>query len=439
MVLFFSKKRGLSQIDWAISLGIFLLFLVWFFIFVTPSLSSGGNTNSLVYLVEKGLDNYRWNVYKIPLFLNSEEEYPKSEFEPFFLDFSPNYGLNYTIYSNKNNQELYYDSALNGIVFLNKDNILDDENFIVGSTTKYSPEYSFYDIFSNNNRVGIRNSNFFADFSSGLISNFLYDYNLRVDDIEFLINDLELSDLGSYNVYESPIYVLYSTKTYSFNLSQFVFANNPGVYGFLDFFDLFGSNFDLEIKMRIFDYSDYYISNLNFGSLDYQNRICYNYSDSFINFYDDTSGFSLIFSEPVLFDFCLDFDEQNNYVDLSVSKSITNNLDYKFIFYDGDYSEAFNYKGVSRIRAGVFENLYGIKEEKLRKLNRENNLNEIFNYPYQNNFKIIINDAFTNEEILSIQTQDPDINSNVYAKEYFDFLLDEYGNLKRVVVNILTW
>ena len=50
------NKRGITQVDWAISLAIFLLFLVWFFIFTKPLHDPNSDYESLAEIV---LENFQ--------------------------------------------------------------------------------------------------------------------------------------------------------------------------------------------------------------------------------------------------------------------------------------------------------------------------------------------------------------------------------------------
>lgn len=437
---FFKQKRGLSQVDWAISLGIFMLFLVWFFMFAAPSFSAPETSDSLTYIIEQGLNDYKWNVYRTPIFLVSNQTYGSNVYEPFFASLYLTNNLNYTIYSDKLQKEIYFQNALEGIVFLYNSSLNNDQVWIVGSTEEYFVENDFYDLSSSMNKISIKNYNFFVDFVSGYPEKLLFNYDTRVDNIDYYVGGVAIEELDEAIYSTSPLFSLYKSSTNSFNMSQFVFANNPGLYNFIDVFDLFGNELDFKLDMDIYNYDNYFLNNSAFGNLDYENTICENFTNSFINFYDEDGGFVLIFSKPVLLEFCLFADESSNGVNLEISSKLTNNFNYKYVFYEGDYSRAFDFIGMSEVKSGVSENLYGLNLEKMMSLKSRNvDLKEIFMFPTNNDFQIIIKDALDEEELLNIQSAQIDSLSNVYAKEYSDFILDEFGKMRRVIVNVLTW
>ena len=65
-------KKGASQIDWIISLAIFMLYLAWFFVFIIPTFTSIETLESSANALEQKFrkESY-WNIDSIPLFVES--------------------------------------------------------------------------------------------------------------------------------------------------------------------------------------------------------------------------------------------------------------------------------------------------------------------------------------------------------------------------------
>jgi len=65
-------KKGLSYIDWSISLGIFVIFILLLFIMVIPSLDRGLDEDYLISLAETGFRGTAYHeIIKMPLFVSA--------------------------------------------------------------------------------------------------------------------------------------------------------------------------------------------------------------------------------------------------------------------------------------------------------------------------------------------------------------------------------
>lgn len=66
------NKKGLSYIDWSISLGIFVIFILLLFIMVVPSLDRGLDEDYLISLAETGFREFAYHeIIKMPLFVDA--------------------------------------------------------------------------------------------------------------------------------------------------------------------------------------------------------------------------------------------------------------------------------------------------------------------------------------------------------------------------------
>ena len=70
------NNKGLSYIDWSISIGIFVIFVLALFILVVPSLDRRLDENYLISIAETGFkENTYYTIYKLPLFIDSSSSY----------------------------------------------------------------------------------------------------------------------------------------------------------------------------------------------------------------------------------------------------------------------------------------------------------------------------------------------------------------------------
>ena len=88
------KKRGTSQVDWAISLALFLIYVIWFFIFVRPTFLQDNVQESLINIVEDNFkEDYKWTVSKLPIMIHTNIT---NTYEPIILDFPYSWEQNHS-------------------------------------------------------------------------------------------------------------------------------------------------------------------------------------------------------------------------------------------------------------------------------------------------------------------------------------------------------
>ena len=64
------SKRGLSYVDWVISLGTFLIAVIFIFILIRPQLEPKSEKQNLMQIIEDGFySETEWSVREIPLFI----------------------------------------------------------------------------------------------------------------------------------------------------------------------------------------------------------------------------------------------------------------------------------------------------------------------------------------------------------------------------------
>lgn len=66
-------KKGATHVDWAVSLGIFLIYLLSLLIIIRPGFTPLYTGDVLVSIIEDGLDKeVYWNITKVPLFVRMD-------------------------------------------------------------------------------------------------------------------------------------------------------------------------------------------------------------------------------------------------------------------------------------------------------------------------------------------------------------------------------
>ena len=82
------QKNGTVEVDWIVSLGIFLIFLTLFFFYLLPiTVEQPEAADVLLADIESNLrENATWYVQKVPLFIRSNISGVEPIVAPFLLD-----------------------------------------------------------------------------------------------------------------------------------------------------------------------------------------------------------------------------------------------------------------------------------------------------------------------------------------------------------------
>jgi hypothetical protein len=270
-----------------------------------------------------------------------------------------------------------------------------------------------------------------------------YNGILRFDNNLVKINGQRVG--GFINYSSKPIFSEFTFSTNSFNFSQFIFAGITGYYSYFNFFNKLYSLFTFENTLDIRSYDSYFIDNKRYGSMASSDIICGNLSDYYrreeyansITFYDDDGGVIFVYSKPVNLSFC----SSDEIIRLKVvNANMSSDFRYRAIFFDGNYEVSRLYLNEPIARVGLSQVLSGINSELLNSFNMTpSEARAYFGFPLQNDFRIVVYDYATQEYFFDYQTSNPDVASNIYAKERFDYILSKNGELKKVVVGFMTW
>ena len=108
--------KGASHIDWAISMGIFIIYILSLLIFVQPGLEETSDRTILLTILENGFKSYTYHdLEKTPLFINTSSSDGNYKFQIIFNNNFPFTGNeeDFTL-TDKDNSQVPFDLALNG-------------------------------------------------------------------------------------------------------------------------------------------------------------------------------------------------------------------------------------------------------------------------------------------------------------------------------------
>ncbi len=417
------KKRGSSQIDWIISLSLFLLYVGWFFVFIRPSINLGTSKDALVTIITNNFeDDSSWQLKKYPLFV----EYNLSGGrKPLMLDYNLNatdiYFVDYIPFTIWNNKLLFVANVTTGM-----------NTFWLIEGTNQTSQYGLEGLNIEPDRAVTENLTVYLD--DYLPDTLFYKGTELIESMSYKINDYSfVSDITNYT--DNGFAAFFSAGNPNFNHTAIVFSYSPEINNFIQLEQ--NTSYIMQITADIYDFDSYFSDNNHYGNFEYENDSqSMNYSFDYITIYSSNKYISMFFDNYVSFN----FTSYNSTLTLNIFMPISDNYHYRFVFHDGNYSEVKRASYSSQF--GAVDYLTGININNIT--TNYSYLKEIWGFPDDSNFQILVYDNSTAfhylspEPLYEIGTFTGQ-GKNVYSESEDKLALDENGNYQTISLLYRIW
>lgn len=326
------NKRGLNQIDWVISLAIFILYISWFFLLIRPYYFPIEEDPEIELLEDAVMDDLIWTIYKTPLVVFSDID---AMYEPVEVNFS--LGLEESHFAFADNR--YFTLFENNLYFLA--DLKKGSNLfrLVNSDETYEMPNIHTDLYATNYSTTV--SSMRATYHDGLLKKAYYKGDFVIDDLKFMCHD-ELVDVDNSSFFSSKIMAVHSADTAAgFNHSSTVFGYNTRIYNKIKL-DKFIDKRTVNMNMKLRGYPRYYADNVNFGQILHEGE-CANFDKEYVFFYNDDEAILFAFdNNETEIKFCYSAEDE---IELNISIKVEREAEYKIYFEpfaiipNGDFSE----------------------------------------------------------------------------------------------------
>ena len=423
-------KKGTSQTDWIISLAIFLLYLAWFFVFLTPTFTStetlGSSANTLEQKFRK--DSF-WSLDSIPLFVESvlELENEVITLDPFHLlwrieDTQLDEGINFVTSGDK-------------LFFLSNISFNDTNTFWFNYGNMESDIEGRPD-FIDANEGGVTIGNMEVEMYDLMIDRINYENIPRI--IEQSWYYIDGQSISSFNP-DHNFTNKESVAEYIVNLEDkrhetFFFLDNHKIYGYL-----YGESFNYEMNFKLHNYNDL-DSQIESFEFNYSESVCFTPDSNYLDFNSEEQGLYFYFDKSVDLTVCTTGGE----LYLNITANINNKLHYRIIPHLAGadivrLNPSLNsYFGTKE----VVEGLSTIKLENLELMGYEDLKEE---WSINEDFRVVVFDSTLvhlhqgNAQPVFIIGKNSTENQNVKVIEFDTRILERNGDYIPVSVNLAVW
>jgi hypothetical protein len=412
------SKKALSHVDWVMSLAVFLMYLVWFFVFVKPMIGPSQDMEVLLNILEEGSENYFFqDVQRIQVKIT--ESYT-NEYEPIIINFD--------------------ESWTSANIAHTADHFVIDEGkmFFLANTTNASTFKIYYPLgvltFSpelsiSADEESARVRDFSAFFENYLLDYIFFDGSKKLFDLGVEVDEEALDEGGIFE--NNTFLVQYKREANGINISSYLFAENSRICTFIESDDY--RNHSIVIDFAAYNYTNYYFTPLSNGRLSYSSQSCRYYESDFLDLYDSNSGLLITFDKNISMRLCT--NETNSAVRLEFELYSGTENEFNIMLHYGDYKEVKEYP--LQPITGVTETLTTISTEKAAWLKNRNYdyLKQIFNYPKDRDFNITL----TSDTLTTSYGVTPPEVVDVYARKIEGFIIGNDYTTEKATLALTVW
>jgi hypothetical protein len=413
------SKKGLSHVDWAMSLGIFLLYLAWFFIFVKPLFAPAESMDVLLDILDDGVrDTLFLDIERVKVYVPASLD---NHYEPIVIP----YLYDWTV-SDITHSADYFEIDDSKMFFLG--NLSNSSMF-----SMFHPHEALYltprmPVIANEYRA--RFGDFSAHFNEYLLDYAFYNGDLSLRGFTVEVDEVEIDEIGSFD--NRTIMAKYQRAGDYINLSSYVFSENSKIYSYITPADY--RNHSVRIEFTTYNYTYYYFDSLDSGEIRYSiGPNCAYHEADFLDLYGPGSGLLITFDREITMRLCS--NETNPYVMLEFDVYTGEETSFNIIFHDGDADDVLDYPLEPIV--GVEETLRTVSSDKVAYYrNRDYDyLKQVFGYPKDRDFNVSVSSDVVSA---SYGLPQPDI-ADVYAKRIEGVILDKDYRPERALITLTVW
>ncbi|RMF05932.1 hypothetical protein D6764_03605 [Candidatus Woesearchaeota archaeon] len=433
MSFFRSKKRWLpkrasSQVDWAISLGIFLLYIAWFFILARPIYETDNSLETIAeFIADEIVENSSWTVSKIPLFFNSTYS---DAFEPVIAGFPFDWdNSSFTI-----SPERYFavDSVMNRLYSVYSTSGGNFTVWLVHSEADYEVPFFSKDLEATENYARITGKDFEVSFLNSSVSQAEYRNVLRIINYSLFINGAEFIANWS-DFFGRPVIARYLSGTGDANQTFMIFPERSRI-----FFDVSASGFvdnTITLSFALDDYPSYYANPDAMGDFNYSLNGCVNSSGDYLKIYSSLSGIVFRTDKEAFYRMCA-INQSVLYLNLTAEGD---GLEGVIIFHDASENLSTYWRPVN-YGVGVAVKRKGLSLSKIEELSEKNYelVKDYWNIPENVDFSFSLYNS-SNEEVVSFEPERPLETDNVFAVKRSTGIVDKSGVWKPYTLVVRAW
>ncbi|MBS3142543.1 hypothetical protein J4464_04110 [Candidatus Woesearchaeota archaeon] len=417
------KKRGLTHVDWVISLALFLIFLAWFFVFLRPTGIAPEDPSTLMNRIILDLhDELSVEVPLYPLFL--ESPYAAQSLPIVFRNPFPLHNLSTTF------PLVYEDPYV--LLISNHSKGTNILWFAEGQPLTIQTDVAFNYSRATTQGLGVL-------YDNATLVSLSYGNTVRIDPYEVHVNGNPVRNVSVYARLTPLAYIrrehnaLYNTTTF-ITKGRMISVVDP-----LPFTNI--SQYNLTFAMTLHNYPHYF-SNAENGTIN--ESMCTSLNTTAVDFYTGREGVSFMFSNVSIIRFCGDVDEDTITINADMT-ILLQHFTYGVIFYNSSVNRSYEFRSPLTVSGGYAQPRVGFSREKLAEFQKRPYASVQGYFNIRRDLSIRINNSPTianvsgQATLVQIGNPDPQVTANIYTRTGRCVLMNASDDLEPCTYEVKIW
>ncbi|MBU2561636.1 MAG: hypothetical protein KKD17_05015 [Nanoarchaeota archaeon] len=413
------SKKGLSHVDWAMSLAIFLLYLAWFFIFVKPMFAPSQSMDVLLDVLDDGVrDALFQDISRVKVFVPGNIP---SDYEPIIIPFTQDWPASDIAHSA---DRFVIDSGK--MFFLA--NLSNTSMFRIYYPHKAIRMTALFPMVADEERA--RFESFTAYFDEGLLDRISFRDEPRLSGFSVEVDETDIDGEGSFE--NSTLLAKYVRAGDYVNMTSYFISENSRLYSYVSSADF--RNHSVAVEFSTYNYTYFYFNPMSRGEVRYGiGPSCKYYESDFLDLYDSDSGLLVTFGRSISFRLCA--NETNARVRLEFDLTAGQEDSLAIMLHSGGFSEVDGYPLHPVV--GVTETLRTVSAKQVSLMrNRDYSyLKQVFRYPKDRDFNVTVSSDVVSASYGIPQPEAEDI----YARKIDGVIIDDFYEPKRALITLTVW
>lgn len=414
------KKRGVSQIDWTMSLALFLLFIAVTFLLVAPKTTVFIDEKAALSNIKYGfIEDYSYTIEFLPLFI----ETVRSGTEP-IISLVPSSLSSFVL-----EDDIPFLSYDGEVIFSTNITKNLSRRTLIANPLNVSAAFLPNNLYlrRENESLQVPVQQLYANYNKSILQNVSYLGDTRITLFRIEDDDEEVIGFGNDEITNGSAAIVTKVSNNYFTHKTYLFPGLARIYL------RFASDETYQVTYDVQSYTHYYLNPATQGNFSIPVGTCYSFSGGYFDYVEQGQSLLTMITDADLFLICKQDED-------TVRTTIYGPKEIQWHFSRDSPGTLYPAHDPLTVFAGVTEVQRGLSLAKLQTLSTRsvNDLRSAYGVSDSIRFELRMDEInFSNRFLYQFAT--PHVTDNVFITRWPEYVIHENGTRERVLMGVKTW